>query len=82
MDTLKLILDYIVIPLILWLYKVDKSQTIIEAKLEVIMDFKKEIKLDVGILFEKLDNIKSEIHTLTSNYVLKQDCLDYRTTKK
>ena len=81
MDTLKLILDYIVIPLIVWLYKIDKNQTIIEAKLETIMDFRKEIKIDVVKLFEKLDSIKSEIHSLTSNYVLKQDCSDCKPRK-
>jgi uncharacterized coiled-coil DUF342 family protein len=76
MDTLKLILDYIVIPLIVWLYKIDKNQTILETKIETIMDFRKEIKIDVTKLFDKLDDIKKEIHSLTSNYVLKQDCTD------
>ncbi len=76
MDTLKLILDYVVVPLIAWLYMIDKKQTIIESKIETMLDFKKDMKDDVKILFEKLDSIKSEIHTLTSNYVLKKDCID------
>ena len=76
MDTLKLILDYIVIPLIIWLYKMDKNQTIIEGKLQTVLEFRQDIKLDITKLFDKLDSIKSEIHQLNTNYVLKQDCSD------
>ncbi len=67
MDTLKLILDYIVIPLIIWLYKMDKNQTIIEGKLQTVLEFRQDIKLDITKLFDKLDSIKSEIHQLSTN---------------
>jgi hypothetical protein len=81
MDTLKLILDYIVIPLIIWLYKIDKNQTIIEGQIKTVLEFRQDIKTDIVKLFDKLDGIKSEIHTLTSNYVLKQDCTDCKPRK-
>jgi hypothetical protein len=82
MDTLKLVLDYIVIPILYWAYTTYKKVLILETEVKYLNKFQTKYDVDISLVFEKLDGLKDEMHTLTSNYVLKQDCSDCRTIKK
>ncbi len=64
MEELRVLLDYTVVPLLLWIWYTDKKLTIVETKLEDFEDFQARYDKDMIRLFDKIDDLKDEFHSL------------------
>ncbi len=64
MDTLKLILDYIVIPILYWAYTTDKKVLILETQVKYLNKSETKYDEDIKLVFKKLDDLKDEMHFL------------------
>jgi len=53
------ILSIVIIPLIIYAFKQNSRIAVLETKVDFIDDYKQ----DISLLFEKIDNLKDEIHS-------------------
>lgn len=70
MEELKVLLDYFVVPLFIWVWYTDRKVAVLQTKIE---DFEKlDKKLD--ILFSKIDDLKDEIHKKSEDFLSHNQC--------
>ena len=64
MEFVNLVLNYIVVPIIWWAYITDKKITVLETKVYYYDKYHLELKEDINKLFQKIDDLKDEMHNL------------------
>lgn len=75
-ESLSNILALVVFPLIVYAFKQNSRMVVLETK-QLSND---ELKESIGKIFDKLDEIKNEIHELDEKYISQKTC-DFRHKK-
>lgn len=74
LSDLSFLVDWIIIPLIVWIWKTDRRTLIVETKIKDLESFMSTINEQSKSIVSKLDEIKDEIH---NSFVSQRSC-DFR----
>jgi len=70
MEDLRALLDYVIIPLIIWIWHTDRKVVVLQTKIDDVEKIDKKMDL----LFDKIDSLKDDLHGRTENFVSKTHC--------
>lgn len=68
------IIGVILIPIIKYLYSLSLELNTLKTEIKIIKEFQTDYKEDISKLFQKIDDLKDEIHHKAENYIHKNNC--------